>query len=80
MLKSTVAMIYLPLSRQGVVYEVGDIVSVLDRDGGVYYALTRGFMVDQYAGKYIMLTWLLPKTPNPTHFDPANFILGKFSE
>ena len=58
-------------------YEVGDVVSVLDRDGGVYYGLLHGFMLDQYAEKYVLLTWLLPKMPNPTHFDPAMFILGK---
>ena len=33
--------------------------------------------MDQYADKYAVLTWLLPKTPNPTHFDPDNFILGE---
>ena len=58
-------------------FEVGDIVSLLDRDGGVYYAVARGFLLDQYANKYAILTWLLPKHPNPTHFDPAMFILGK---
>ena len=60
-------------------FEVGDIVSLLDRDGGVFYAVTRGFLVDQYANKYTILIWLLPKYPNPTHFDPAMFILGKFT-
>ena len=53
------------------------MVSVLDRDGGVYYAIAHGFVVDQYAEKYALLTWLLPKTPNPMHFDPAAFILGE---
>jgi len=53
------------------------VVSLLDRDGGVYYAVLRGFMTDQYANKFTVLTWLLPKVPNPTHFDPALFILGK---
>ena len=58
-------------------FEVGDIVSLLDRDGGVYYAVAQGFLFDQYADKHVLLTWLLPKAPNPTHFDPALFILGK---
>lgn len=58
-------------------FEVGDVVSLLDRDGGIYYAMARGFMVDQYADKYAVLTWLLPKQPNPTHFDPATFFLGE---
>lgn len=61
---------------QGTTYEVGDIVSVLDRDGGVYYALIRGFLQDQYAEKYAILTWLLPTQPNPGHFDPSIFVLG----
>lgn len=53
-------------------------MSLLDRDGGIYYAMVRGFMQDQYAEKYAVLTWLLPRYPNPTHFDPANFILGEW--
>ena len=52
-------------------------MSLLDRDGGIYYAVIRGFMQDQYAEKYAVLTWLLPRYPNPTHFDPAAFILGE---
>ena len=64
---------------QGVQYEIGDIVSLLDKDGGVYYAILRGFMCDQYANKFTILTWLLPTVPNPNHFDPALFILGKVS-
>ncbi len=58
-------------------FEVGDIVSLLDKDGKVYYGVAQGFLLDHYASKYILLTWLLPKYPNPTHFDPAVFILGK---
>ena len=61
---------------QGTKYEVGDIVSILDRDGGVYFAIIRGFLLDQYAEKHAVLTWLLPRYPNPTHFDPALFVLG----
>ena len=57
-------------------YEVGDVVSLLDHSGGVFYAIIRGFLVDQYADKYAILTWLLPKTPNPSIFDPLNFVLG----
>ena len=64
------------LFSQGTTYEVGDIVSVLDRDGGVYYALLRGFLQDQYAEKYAILTWLLPTQSNPGHFDPSIFVLG----
>lgn len=52
-------------------------MSVLDEEGGLYYALIRGFLQDQYAEKYAVITWLLPRYPNPTHFDPTQFILGK---
>ena len=65
---------------QGTVYETGDVVSLLDRDGGVYYAVMRGFLCDQYANKFTVLTWLLPIRPNPTHFDPTLFILGIHNE
>ena len=64
-------------SLQGTRYEVGDIVSILDENGGVYYALLRGFLEDQYAEKYAALTWLIPTTPNPRDFDPSLFVLGK---
>ena len=52
-------------------------MSLLDYSGGIYYAVIRGFLIDQYATHYAVLKWVLPKTPNPTHFDPRNFILGK---
>ena len=58
------------------VYEVGDVVSLLDYSGGIYYAMIRGFLVDQYANQMAVLTWLLPKMPNPHFFDPNHFILG----
>ncbi len=62
---------------QGTLYEVGDIVSVLDEDGGIYYALIRGFLQDHHAEQYAVITWLLPVHANPTHFDPTRFVLGK---
>ena len=61
---------------QGTRYEVGDIVSIMDENGRVYYALLRGFLEDQYAEKYAALTWLIPTTPNPKDFDPSLFVLG----
>lgn len=69
--------LHISLPRQGTTYDVGDIVSVLDRDGGVYYAIVRGFLQDQYAAKYATLTWLLPTRPNPSYFDPSIFVIGK---
>jgi len=62
--------------HKGTTYDVGDIVSVLDGDGGVYYAIMRGFLQDQYAVKYATLTWLLPIRPNPLYFDPSLFVIG----
>ncbi len=59
-------------------YQIGDVVSVMDYSGGVYYAIIRGLLVDQYAMKYAVLTWVLPKRPHPVEFDPVNFILGKY--
>lgn len=51
---------------------------MLDIDGGVYFAIIRGFLQDQYGEKYAILTWLIPTHPNPTHFDPRDFVLGEF--
>jgi hypothetical protein len=62
--------------HKGTRYEVGDIVSIMDENGRVYYALLRGFLEDQYAEKYAALTWLIPTTPNPKDFDPSLFVLG----
>ena len=64
-------------TTQGTKYEVGDIVSMLDEGGQLYYALIRGFLEDQYAEKYAVLTWLVPTTPNPRSFDPSLFVLGE---
>lgn len=66
-----------PLPPQGTRYEVGDIVSILDEGGKVYYALLRGFLEDQYSEKYAVLTWLIPTVPNPKIFDPSLFVLGE---
>lgn len=67
----------LSLSPQGTTYEVGDIVSILGEEGQLYYALIRGFLEDQYAEKYAILTWLVPTVPNPKNFDPSLFVLGE---
>ncbi len=58
---------------------MGDVVSVLDEDGGVYYAQLRGFLQDQYMNKSAVITWLLPTTDSPPEgFDPGTFILGVY--
>lgn len=58
-------------------YQAGDIVSIEDIDGDLYYAQLRGFLQDQYAQKTAVITWLIPMVPRPLHFDPVLFLPGK---
>ncbi|KAJ0172010.1 hypothetical protein K1T71_012773 [Dendrolimus kikuchii] len=63
--------------------QVGDIVSMIDVDGGTYYAQIRGFMTDQYCEKSAVVTWLLPTKASPPPencFDPATYIIGPEEE
>ncbi|CAL1545010.1 unnamed protein product [Lymnaea stagnalis] len=58
-------------------YQIGDVVSLVDHDGSVYYAQLRGFLSDQYNEKSAVITWLLPTTYSPPNrFDPNTYILG----
>ncbi|KAH9514299.1 GATA zinc finger domain-containing protein 1 [Bulinus truncatus] len=62
-------------------YQVGDVVSLVDHDGGLYYAQLRGFLSDQYNEKSAVITWLLPTTNSPPNrFDPNTYILGPEEE
>ncbi|NP_001161552.1 GATAD1-like transcription factor [Saccoglossus kowalevskii] len=62
---------------RGMYHQVGDIVSLLDEGGGIYYAQIRGFMQDQYCDKSAVITWLLPsQASSKDHFDPATYVLG----
>lgn len=45
---------------RGTYFQVGDIVSMQDIDGGIYYAQIRGLLTDQYCEKSAAVTWLLP--------------------
>lgn len=66
---------------QGLYYQIGDIVSLIDVDGGTYYAQIRGLLQDQYCEKSAVLTWLLPtkNSPPPEQgFDPSTYIIGKY--
>ena len=47
---------------KGSYFQVGDIVSMQDEDGGIYYAQIRGLLTDQYCEKSAAVTWLLPTT------------------
>ena len=58
-------------------FKIGDVVSLLGTDGRVYYGQLRGFVQDQYGQKMGAITWLLPRSANPTHFDPEEFIIGR---
>ncbi|XP_068067190.1 GATA zinc finger domain-containing protein 1 isoform X2 [Anomalospiza imberbis] len=64
--------------KNGVYYQIGDVVSVVDeQDGRMYYAQIRGFIQDQYCEKSAALTWLIPTQASPKDcFDPASYIIG----
>ncbi|CAO2602609.1 GATA zinc finger domain-containing protein 1 [Lemmus lemmus] len=64
--------------KNGVYYQIGDVVSVIDeQDGKAYYAQIRGFVQDQYCEKSAALTWLIPTLASPRdQFDPASYIIG----
>lgn len=60
--------------HNGLLYQIGDIVCTSDIEGGTFYAQIRGFFQDDYCEKSVVVTWLIPKIPNPTHFDPMLFV------
>ncbi|XP_062423727.1 GATA zinc finger domain-containing protein 1 isoform X2 [Rhea pennata] len=64
--------------KNGVYYQIGDVVSVVDeQDGKTYYAQIRGFIQDQYCEKSAALTWLIPTQASPKDcFDAASYIIG----
>ncbi|OXU20451.1 hypothetical protein TSAR_003380 [Trichomalopsis sarcophagae] len=64
---------------KGSYFQVGDIVSMQDIDGGIYYAQIRGLLTDQYCEKSAAVTWLLPTTASPPPedgFSPETYIIG----
>lgn len=64
---------------KGTYFQVGDIVSMQDVDGGIYYAQIRGLLTDQYCEKSAAVTWLLPTTASPPPdegFTPETYIIG----
>ncbi|XP_072946467.1 GATA zinc finger domain-containing protein 1 [Epargyreus clarus] len=68
---------------RGMYMQVGDIVSMVNFDGGTYYAQIRGFLTDQYCEKSAVVTWLLPTKASPPPekgFDPATYIIGPEEE
>lgn len=68
---------YLCFWLQGFYWQVGDIVSVIDEDGALYYAQIRGFLQDPYNEKSAVITWLVPTLLSPpSDFDASTYILG----
>lgn len=68
------------LFYKGSYMQIGDIVSIVDSEQGVYYAQIRGLLVDAYCEKSAFLTWLIPTqdSPDPKEgFDPATYLIGK---
>ncbi|XP_058797934.1 GATA zinc finger domain-containing protein 1 isoform X2 [Phymastichus coffea] len=64
---------------KGSYFQVGDIVSMQDIDGGIYYAQIRGLLTDQYCEKSAAVTWLLPTNASPPPedgFSPETYIIG----
>jgi len=69
------------LFMRGRYLQTGDIVSMIDIDGGIYYAQITGFLQDQYCEKSACVTWLLPSQDSKPHvFDPASYYLGPEEE
>ncbi|KAH0948997.1 hypothetical protein HN011_006909 [Eciton burchellii] len=64
---------------KGTYFQIGDIISMQDLDGGIYYAQIRGLLTDQYCEKSAAITWLLPTTASPPPeegFIPETYIIG----
>ena len=69
--------------HEGIRFESGDIVSLIDRDNqGIYFAMIRGLISDIEANKFAFLTWLLPLEPvhvksiNKPAFLPSKYCMG----
>ncbi|XP_054290478.1 GATA zinc finger domain-containing protein 1-like [Macrosteles quadrilineatus] len=62
------------------VWRSGDIVSVRDVEGGIYYAQLDLFLSDMYCEPSASITWLLPtRNDSPFKdkgFDPMSYVLG----
>lgn len=65
--------------HRGTYMQVGDIVSLCDHSGDVYYAQVRGLLVDSFCEKSAYLTWLLPTRSSPPpneRFDASTYLIG----
>nr|CAH8853830.1 unnamed protein product [Trichobilharzia regenti] len=62
--------------HENVWYRVGDIVSLLDMDGEVYYAQIRGLATDFVGDNCCFLTWLIPVSGcRDEEFRPSDYII-----
>uniref|UniRef100_A0A1L8DAI4 Putative gata zinc finger domain-containing protein 1 n=1 Tax=Nyssomyia neivai TaxID=330878 RepID=A0A1L8DAI4_9DIPT len=60
-------------------FQIGDIVSLIDREDNKYYAQIRGLLQDSFCEKSAVITWLIPTTDSPPpneEFDPATYLIG----
>ncbi|XP_059607646.1 GATA zinc finger domain-containing protein 1 [Phlebotomus argentipes] len=60
-------------------FQVGDIVSLVDKEQNLYYAQIRGLLQDSFCEKSAVITWLIPTTDSPppnVEFDPATYLIG----
>jgi len=78
----------LPITSNKIYYKgeyfvIGDIVSVTDISGDIFYGQLRGFLTDQFGEKSAVMSWLLPTTGSPPPnegFHPATYIIGPEEE
>ncbi|XP_059488273.1 GATA zinc finger domain-containing protein 1-like [Neocloeon triangulifer] len=61
----------------GQYFQIGDVVSLMDEQGDIFYAQITGMMHDHNYQKSATIAWLIPKnvTEN-TSFDPSDYSLG----
>ncbi|CAH8509251.1 unnamed protein product [Schistosoma turkestanicum] len=63
--------------HEDVWYHVGDIVSLLDVDGEIFYAQIRGLATDSVGDNCCFLTWLIPVSGcRDEEFRPSDYIIG----
>ncbi|VDL35435.1 unnamed protein product [Hymenolepis diminuta] len=63
--------------HRGIWYQIGDIVSLIDIEGGEYYAQIRTFIIDSHEDAHVVLTWLVP-TVEATRgkFEASKYVIG----
>jgi len=49
--------------HNGVIFRIGDIISMTGEDGKTYYAQLKYFLSNQFCEKFVTIRWLLPNSP-----------------